>query len=201
VRPSLERILPADNLRAMDEFNQALNQYALSKGIGAGAGMGGRFLAIRQLFGAVGMVTGVAHGNPAAFLTGAAFTFGPRAWMELATRPEAIRAATRALKLGAASTQLRPSRQASTRNTMSAETSSISTIPTGTPAPDSTPTSATPQQDKRPQGFQWSWKRGVPEQPPLSLWDGRQRKILTLQMENGPPQRWKLVDGKPKQVN
>src|SRR5579872_5402154 len=33
-RPSLAKILPYDNLVAMDRFNGALNKYALSKGVG-----------------------------------------------------------------------------------------------------------------------------------------------------------------------
>lgn len=95
VRPSLERILPADNLKAMDGFNKALEKYALSKGIGGGPGMSGRFLVIRQMFGALGLARGIATANPSAAMAGAAVIWGPRLWMEMATRPAlAARAAS-----------------------------------------------------------------------------------------------------------
>jgi hypothetical protein len=102
VRPSLERILPADNLTAMDGFNKALDKYALSKGIGGGAGMTGRFLAIRQLFGALSMARGVVTASPGTFAAGAAISFGPRVWMELVTHPNLARGFAATLAKGGA---------------------------------------------------------------------------------------------------
>lgn len=110
-RPSLEKILPKDNLTAMDDFNQSLNRYALSKGIGGGGGMGGRFLAIRQIMGLFGMVKGLASLSPATFTTGATIAFGPRIWMELATRPALTRGVSVAIKKSLATGALAPKQQ------------------------------------------------------------------------------------------
>jgi hypothetical protein len=98
VRPSLERILPEENLKAMDDFTQSLNDYALSKGIGGGAGMMGRMFAIRQLFGLVTMAKGALAASPLTFAGGAAISYGPKLWMELATRPGLARAASAIIK-------------------------------------------------------------------------------------------------------
>lgn len=100
-RPSLAKILPPENLSAMDKFNDALNKYALSKGVGGGAGMGGRFMAMRQIFGVLSMARGVLAASPASFATGAAASFGPRIWMEIATRPALANAMTKALSTSA----------------------------------------------------------------------------------------------------
>lgn len=100
-RPSLAKILPYDDLAGMDEFNTALNKYALSKGIGGGAGMSGRFMAMRQIFGVLSMARGVLAASPSSFALGAAASFGPRVWMEIATRPALARAVTKVLSEGA----------------------------------------------------------------------------------------------------
>jgi hypothetical protein len=102
VRPSLAKVLPPDNLAAMDEFNKALDKYALSKGIGGGAGMTGRFLAIRQLFGAMSMARGLVTASPGTFAAGAAISFGPRVWMELVTHPNLARSFAATLAKGGA---------------------------------------------------------------------------------------------------
>jgi hypothetical protein len=99
-RPSLARILPDANLAAMDKFNDALNRYALSKGVGGSAGMSGRFMAMRQIFGVLSMARGALSGSPTTFALGAAASFGPRAWMEIATRPQLANAMTKVLSSG-----------------------------------------------------------------------------------------------------
>lgn len=113
-RPSLEKILPADNLKAMGDFNQSLNKYAMSKGLGGGAGMMGRFLMMRQLFGALGIVKGLATASPMTAAAGASILWGPKLWMELATRPELARSASQALKLAVGTTAVEGSQSAKT---------------------------------------------------------------------------------------
>lgn len=100
-RPSLAKVLPPENLAAMDKFNEALNKYALSKGIGGSAGMSGRFMAMRQIFGVLGMARGVVSASPTTVAVGAAASFGPRLWMETTTRPQFTNAVTKALSAGA----------------------------------------------------------------------------------------------------
>jgi hypothetical protein len=97
-RPSLERILPAENLSAMDDFTDALQKYSLSRGIGGSGGMGGRFLMMRQIFAIPAIIHGIATLNPMSAAAGVAVLKGPKLWMKLATTPSITRAVTESLK-------------------------------------------------------------------------------------------------------
>jgi hypothetical protein len=96
-RPSLERILPEENLFAMDDFSGALRKYSLSRGIGSQAG-GNRFFTIRQIMAVSALLRSAYTANPLTALGGVALLKGPKVWMQFATNPSLARAAAEALR-------------------------------------------------------------------------------------------------------
>lgn len=141
-RPSLSKILPAANVKAMDGFADALKQYTLSNGVGAQGGMSSRMLVMRQIMGISSLLRGVFTLNPALVATGVAVEAGPRLWMELATHPgltravsESLRAGSEAIGAGSISEQTRQPHRDLRASNFSADTSSRSLATSSSEAP------------------------------------------------------------------
>jgi hypothetical protein len=236
VRPSLERILPKENIAAMDELHQALGKYSLSGGIGSSGGMGSRIMQMRQLFAIPMMIHGILTGNPATAGMGAAVLGGPKLWMQFATHPGFTRAVSASLKaavpsgaglagVAAASTASKEGQDLLRRDSSNrSETNDQAITKQRNPAQPITPPSgdsnATPQNKWVQQAIDRARAKNAPPDlgpnkwvaaaiaraqggqpaltPPVSLWVGKDRKILTLtNPSTGRSEKWKIRNGAP----